>query len=128
MRKEREDVGMEDVCKFLQPTTMPQINEDLVGRKLDMCCKCFLEEGVEVLRWCQGEVLFVSNGINIVKPGKFRACFKEGEEVMLKWDPIVDRNKASCTCPQRILPSKWNPQQTHSEGSWRFAVVKQTVS
>ena len=95
-QQERVDEGLDDVCEFLQPTTMPQVDRDLVGKRLDVCCKCLLEEGGEVLRWCQGEVLSVSNGDNIVKPGKFKVCHKQGEAVMFQWDPIENRNENLC--------------------------------
>ena len=115
---------MDDVCEFLQPATMPKVNSDLIGKRLDVCCKYLLEEGGAVLRWCQGKVLSVSNGNNIVKPGKYTACFKEGEAVMFQWDPIENRNEDTYISSQRLLPSKWNPQQNHTEGCWRLDVKK----
>ena len=113
---------MDDTREFLQPATMPEVNSELVGERLDVCCKCLLEEGGEVVRWCQGEVLSVSNGDNIVKPGKFKACHKQGEAVMFQGDPIENRNENSHISSQRLLPSKWNPKQNHSEGCWRLDV------
>ena len=76
----------------------------------------FLPDGGEVLRWCQGEVLAVSNVANLIKPGKFKACFKEGEAVKFKWDPIVDRHEVSYISTQRLLPSKWNPKKSILNG------------
>ena len=122
VQQERVDEGLDDACEFLQPATMPEVNSDLVGVRLDVCCKYFLEEGGTVLRWCQGVVTLVSNGSNIIKPGKSKACFGVGEAVMFQWDPIENRKEDTHISSKRPLPSKWNPQQNHAEGCWRLHV------
>ena len=43
LQKEREDEGLHDVCEFLQLTTMPVVNGDLVGIRLDICCTYFCQ-------------------------------------------------------------------------------------
>ena len=104
---------------------MPAIDETMVGTRLEICCVYELAEsegGGEVLRWCQGEVMFVSDGTNITKPGSVRAKFKKGEAVWLKWDAIPERNEAEYESSQRLLKSKWNPRGKHTKDSWRLCV------
>ena len=71
---------------------------------------------------CQGEVILVSNGSNILKPNARSACYKRGEAVMIKWDANKDRNEDISTSSQRLLPSKWNPRGKHVVGGWRLDI------
>ena len=121
LRDERQDAGADDCRGHLQPTLMPDI-DSLLGKPLDVCCLCDLEEGGSVLRWCQGEVTKVSNGKNTKTPGCPRACCKKGEAVNIMWDAIEERGEDSVELPQRLLPSKWNPKRDHAEGCWRLNV------
>ena len=68
----------------------------------------------------QGIVVEVSNGSNILKPGARTVKFKKGEGVLIRWDANAAHNDLVSTSAQRLLSSKWNPKQTHTEGSWRF--------
>ena len=64
----------------------------------------------------------MSDGTNIVKPGKLTACFKAGEAVMMRWDACEECNEQVSESAQRLLPSRWNPKGKHSDGSWRIDV------
>ena len=66
------------------------------------------------------EVIDVSNGSNTLKPGAHTSCYKKGEAVMIGWDENKERNEPSHVTLQRLLPSKWNPTNNHSQGSWRL--------
>ena len=101
---------------------MPKIDRSIIGTRLDVCCEWNLEEGGTELSWSQREVVDVSDGTNILKPGARTACYKKGEAVMIKWDQDKYTNEPSCVTSQRLLPSKWNPKKKHSEGAWRLDV------
>ena len=98
------------------------INSSLVGKRLDVCHKWDLEEGGTELRWSQGEVIAISSGSNMLKPGARSACYLKGEAAMITWDENKDRNQRSYSSSQRLLVSKWNPKNKHSHGAWRFDV------
>ena len=89
-----------------------------IGKRLDVCEKYILDDGGTELRWSQGEVVSVSDGFNILKPGACRAKYKAGEAVMIRWDANIDRNEVASTSAQRLLP--WNPKGKHTEGCWRL--------
>ena len=55
-----------------------------------------------------------------MKPGERTAKYKVDEAVIICWDANVDRNEPVHTTAQRLLPTKWNPKGTHSDGCWRF--------
>ena len=82
--RERELVGIGDRYTNMQPLSMPLIDNKLIGKRLDVCHTWDLEEGGTELRWSQGEVIEISNGSNILKPGAHAACYKKGEAVMIK--------------------------------------------
>ena len=74
VRLERELAGMGDRYSELQPTSRPTIDKKLIGKRLDICKKYNLNDGGSELRWSQGEVIKVSDGKNILKPGARNAC------------------------------------------------------
>ena len=103
---------------------MPVVDKKLIGKRLDVCFKWNLEEGGTELRWSQGEVVDVSDGSNILKPGARSACYKKGKAVLIRCDKNKERNEPSHISAQRLLPSKWNPKNKHSEGAWRFDIAE----
>ena len=127
VRLERELAEMGDRYSELQPTSSPTINKKLIGKCLDICEKNNLNDGGSELRWSQGEVIQVSDGTNILKPGARNACYKKNEAVVICWDSNEDRFEPSTISSQRLLPSKWNPKGKHTEGAWRFDVVPNDV-
>ena len=68
----------------------------------------------------QGEVIMISDGSNILKPGERTAKFKAGKVVCIRWDTNIDRNEPIHITAQRLLPTTWNPKGKHYDGSWRF--------
>ena len=103
-----------------QPS-QPEVDEGLIGRRLDVCCSYQLESGGAELRWCQGEVVLVSDGCNMPKPPPARSAkFKAGEAVMVLWDACKVRKEDASRSEQRLLPSMWNPKGVHRAGAWRF--------
>ena len=124
LRKEREKAGIGDRYENMQPLTMPPVDKRLIGRRLDVCFEWNLVEGGTELRWSQGEVVDVSDGTNILKPGARTACYKKGEAVMIRWDEDQDLNEPSHVSAQRLLASKWNPKKEHTKGSWRLDITE----
>ena len=85
-RNKRKAIGVGDRYAGLQPMSRPNIDQHLVGKRLDVCEKYNLEEGGTDLRWIQGIVVKVSNRSNILKSGTRTAKFKKGEVVLIRWD------------------------------------------
>ena len=108
----------------MQLTSMPAVDNKLLGKRLDICEKYDLHEGGTELRWSQGVIMKVSNGSNILRPGARTAKFKKGEGVLIQWDADVAHNEPVTTSAQRLLSTKWNPKGKHTKGSWRFDVSK----
>ena len=57
----REDAGLEDIVESVQPTRMPNVNQSLVGKWLEICVEYLTQDG-PINRWCTGTVTIVSNG------------------------------------------------------------------
>ena len=95
LRVERELAGFGDRYGNMQPSSMPSVDKKIIGKRLDVCFEYDIEEGGTELRWCQGEVIDISDGLNIVKPGARTSCYKKGEAVMIKWDENKDINEPS---------------------------------
>ena len=83
MRTQRELARVGDRYSEIQPASMPVVNNGLIGKMLDICVICNLDEGDTELRWSQGEVVLVSDGFNIVKQNACSACYKKGEAFMM---------------------------------------------
>ena len=120
VQNERETLGFEDRYAEIQPTSRPNIDIHLLGERLEICEKYYLEEGGTDLRCSQGEVVTISNGSNILKPGAHTAKLKAGEGVMIKWDTNEAHGEPVTFSPVYLLKSKWNPKGNHSEGCWGF--------
>ena len=118
VRLDRESRGHGDRYSELQPTTMPEIVNNFIGTRLDVCFKFVLECGGEELSWCQGTVVDISNGNNMLYPNARSRCYKKGEAVEVLWDAIdgiSDKYKSI----QKLQKTKWNKQ---CEGAWRLDV------
>eukprot|EP00957_Ditylum_brightwellii_P022710 1713348-Ditylum_brightwellii.AAC.1 len=67
----------------MQPAVQPNVGEHLVGHQLDMCFKYDMEHGTEAFVQCQGDVLAISDGTNMVNIGHRSAKYKKGETIMI---------------------------------------------
>ena len=92
--------------------------------KLDVCFKFLLDSGGEELSWCQGKVVDISNGNNMLYPNARSRCYKEGEAVEVLWDAI-DGISDMYKSIQQLQKTKWNKQ---CEGAWRLDVNVNTES
>eukprot|EP00966_Prymnesium_polylepis_P004939 113494-Prymnesium_polylepis.1 len=68
--------------------------DQLLGKRVDVCCRYMLDGGGSELRWSQGQVILVSDGKNIRMPPPARiAKFKANEAVLVRWDANKERNE-----------------------------------
>jgi len=110
-------MGIGDCYTEMQPTSMQKIDKTLIGTRLDICEKYYLDKGGSELRWSKSKVVLISDGSNIIKQGARTACYRVGEGVLILWDTNEERNESSSTSALRLLPSKWNPKGKHSYGA-----------
>ena len=110
LRRERESMGMGDRHQDFQPLSMPVISS-LVNERIDVYTEYDIKNDDESIskdyRWCQGKVLFVSDGTNIKIP-ETRRHYKSDEAVMVLCDPIPELDEPEMEYPQQLLPSKLN--------------------
>ena len=124
MQQEREDAGIDDIAKSMQPTTMPKIDQSLIGKHLEICVQCDLLDGEGhktrvTNRWCAGVVTQVSNGKKLKKP---RSHHKAGTAAEIEFDEIKERKEKSHKQVHELKSSKWNPKKEHLPGCWRMDV------
>ena len=83
---DREAFGFGDRYANMNPTSEPAIDKDLIGKWLDVCLQCFLDDGVTEILWIQGKIILVSYGTNIPMHQGQQACYKAGKAVMIPWE------------------------------------------
>jgi hypothetical protein len=103
-----EKRGEGSIYLLLKPFSRPNVNE-LLGRRIDVLYSCTLpDDGGNVMRWCQGEVIEV---------------YKERLKPIVRvlWDPMpdVEGSEESSETDVILLPSKWRKEV---EGGWRMDV------
>ena len=102
-QERREADGFGDQLMEMQQTSMPKINNNLIGYLIEMLFEYNDPDG-STLRWCQGKVLSVVRESNNL--------------VEIEWnDDCVNSNEPKIT-KHRLLKTKWNPQKQTS-GAWR---------
>jgi hypothetical protein len=93
----------------LQPFSRPELS-DLKGKRIDVLTSFDIDikKGIKELRWCQGEVLEVVQGVR-------------DPTVRVKWDAQEDADgyEESTIIDQKLLPSKWRKDKA---GAWRMDV------
>ena len=116
IRRDKEVQRKFDRSANIQPFASPEIDETLIGTRLDVLCNYFdNEKEKNTLIWCQGEVVQVSNGENQLKdPDKKSraksAYYKKGEAVIIRWDANKDKDREEETSDtvQILQKKKWN--------------------
>jgi len=96
----------------------------LIGKRLEVAFTYDLDAGGTEVRWAAGEVIEVSDGTNLIKPGTTRAKIPKGEGALIRWDDAWEPTKPGGE-PVResavvLARAKWNPKGVQREGSWRF--------
>ena len=94
------------------------VDATLLGTRLDVCVQYTLDAGGVELRWCQGEVIAVSDGTNMPRLRPFRTPHPRGC-VMMRWDADAARKEPVSESAYPLLPTKWNPNVL-TNGGWRL--------
>ncbi len=83
---------------------------ELIGKQINVLClfDIDIKMGTKELRWCQGEVIEVVEGV-------------QDPTVKVKWDAQLDAHgyEKSTITNQRLLPTRWRKDR---EGRWRMDV------
>ena len=86
---------------------MLTINRGFIGTRLDVCFEFILDEGGVELRWCQGKVIDISDGCNILYPNTRSRCYRQGEAPKILWDAI-DGISDIYESIQELPKRRWN--------------------
>ena len=95
---------------------MLNINHGFIGTKVDVCFEFIPDEGGVELRWCQGKVIYISDGYNMLYPNARSRCQRQGEAVNILWD-VIDGISDIHDSIQELPKRKWNKQTV---GAWRL--------
>ena len=63
-RRKREEYGIGDQYSELQLYSMPKVEKSIIGTRIDVCCELTIDKCGTTVRWCQGEVIEVSDKKN----------------------------------------------------------------
>lgn len=115
----RVEAGIADDVEKLQPPLPPPFDQDLIGKRLEVCWKYFREDtGEPILIWTSGTVKRVADGLTDRKSSKARAILPGGA-LLWAWDADTDIKEKAGEKWLILLPSKWNPSKAVVYG-WRF--------
>ena len=119
IRKEREKQGIGSIYSELQPKVRPEIDQDLIGRRIDVLFKFDIldrKEPEQALRWCQGEVTRI-----------FKEKKKPTVEVL--WDEVNEsiekESRVRVKSSVELYTRKWNKD---CEGAWRMDISMENLS
>lgn len=111
--------GLADDIEKVQPKTPPPFNQDLVGKRIEVCWKYFDQDsGDPLLIWSSGVIKRVADGLTDRRSSRARAILPGGA-VLWAWDQDNDFNEQAGEQWLILLPSKWNPSKACVYG-WRF--------
>jgi hypothetical protein len=108
-RDRREADGVGDRWSEMQRSVMPDIDSMLIGFRIAVLFEYTETDGTAYLDWCHGEVTLVIGDKS--KYSKFR------------WDEECLRPGDCSTTQEKLLPTKWNPEQAR-KGAWRECLTK----
>jgi hypothetical protein len=104
-RDRREAMGKGDRWMEQQRTSMPIIDNSLIGFKIEKLFEYTEPDGSVVLNWCFGKVVKIKN--------------QKTNMVIVQWDnQFVDPGDPNQS-PEKLLETKWNPTGVHTKGAWR---------
>lgn len=124
IRRQKEADGEFDRFANIQPFVPPDVDETLIGTRLDVLCLYADDETNEnTLVWCQGKVIQVSDGKNLLKdpmnPSRAKTAYiKKGQAAVIRWTP-GEGEEHGCETVQYLPKNIWNKKV---EGSWRLDV------
>ena len=122
LMKELEEKGYGDRFADMQQCSSPAIDKNLVGKKIEVLCEYYEEDGTPFFCWAKGVVEAIpSKGGKSSSKGKTKKGKKEAEHefVIVKWGEEYCVSGETDTTRQKLLKSKWNK---HSPGAWRFVL------
>ncbi len=96
-RDRRDTDGVGDRWSEMQRSVMPQMDSTLIGFRIEMLFEYTETDGTTYLDWCHGEVTLVIG--DKTKYAKNR------------WDEECLRPGDCSTTQEKLLQTKWNPEQ-----------------
>lgn len=115
----RVRANIADDIEKLQPKEPPPFNQDLVGKRLEVCWKYFDQEsGDPILIWTSGTVKRVADGLSDRRSSKARVVLPGGANLWA-WDAGSEYNEQEGEQWLILLPAKWNPSKAVVYG-WRY--------
>lgn len=115
----RVRANIADDVEKLQPKEPPPFNQELVGKRLEVCWKYFDQEtGKPILIWTSGTVKRVADGLSDRRSSKARVVLPGGA-ILWAWDADSEYNEKEGEQWLILLPAKWNPSTAVVYG-WRY--------
>lgn len=102
----RIQAGIADDVEKMQPATAPPFNQELVGKRLEVCWKYFdSTTGEPTLIWTSGTVKRVADGLTDRRSSRARAILPGGA-LLWAWDEDSEFNEKAGEWWVRILLAK----------------------
>ena len=123
LMKEFEETGFGDRIADMQQKFAPKVDATLVGKKLEVLGKYFIDGEWEFV-WAKGKVVGLPEPTAAKKRSgkgkkKSSATIKANDFVIIEWgDNYCCKGKPKAT-KQKLAVSKWNKQ---GPGAWRFTL------
>ena len=111
----RDEALVDDPVEREQPADAPTLDAKLVGTRLEVCWKYYVE-GEPMLIWSPGEVVRVADGTSDMASERCRKMLPAGM-VLLKWPEDADRKEKETQSWKVLLPNKFNKQVHYG---WRY--------
>jgi len=111
----RDEALEDDPVEREQPADAPTLDAELVGTRLEVCWKYYVE-GKPMLIWSPGEVVRVADGTSDMASERCRKMLPAGM-VLLKWPEDADRKEKETQSWKVLLPNKFNKQVHYG---WRY--------
>ena len=113
----RDEALQEDPVERQQPDNAPPLDETLVGMRLEICWKYFIEgTGEPQLIWAPGQVDRVADGTSDKASERCKKMLPAGA-VLIRWPADADRKEKESMSWQVLLPKKWNKTTQYG---WRY--------
>ena len=122
LMRELEEKGYGDRFADMQQRSAPVIDKNLVGKRIEVLCEYYEEDGTPFFCWAKGVVEAIpskerkSSSKGKTKKGKKEAA---NQFAIVKWDEEYCESGGTDTTKQKLIKSKWNK---HSPGAWRFVL------
>ena len=118
-RQRRFEAGISDAVEDLNPNEVPDFDQALVGKWLEILWPYTVKDGAEgekKLIWIPGRVVRVADGLTDKKSVRGKKLLPAGA-LLWAWDADPEFEEAAGEQWMILLPKKWKQQQVYS---WRF--------